>query len=79
MGRILLKNGVVIIYRNGWVKKSRDAHLSYLIVLGGKTYTSVRSVSATYVFNENYYVSRYRYLGGAMALIMLAILSVMPT
>ena len=49
------------------------------IVPGGKTYTSVRSVLATYVFNENYYVSRFRYLGGAMAVIMLAILSVMPT
>ena len=49
------------------------------IVPGGKTYTSVRSVPATYIFNENYYVSRFRYLGGAMAVIMLAILSVMPT
>ena len=49
------------------------------IVLGDETYTSVRSVSATYVFNENYYISRYRYLGSAIAVIMLAVLSVIPT
>jgi hypothetical protein len=67
-----------IMFRLG-LSAATNATLVGPIVLGDKTYTSVRSVSATYVFNENYYVSRYRYLGGAMAVIMLAILSVMPT
>ena len=49
------------------------------ILLSDRTYTSVRNVSATYVFNENYYVSRYRYLGSAMTVIILATLSVIPT
>jgi hypothetical protein len=49
------------------------------LLIGGKTYTSVRNVSATYVFNENYYVSDYRYLAGAMAMILLAIISIMST
>jgi hypothetical protein len=67
-----------IMFRLG-LSAATNATLVAPIVLGGESYTSVRNVSATYVFNENYYVSRYRYLGGAMAVIILAILSVMPT
>ena len=67
-----------IMFRLG-LSAATNATLVDPIVLGDKTYTSLRSVSATYIFNENYYVSRYRYLGSAMAVIMLAILSVIPT
>jgi hypothetical protein len=55
-----------------------NATLVAPVVLGNQTYKSVRNISATYVFNENYYVSRYKYLGSAIAVIMLAILSVIP-
>lgn len=67
-----------IVFRLG-LSAATNSTLVAPIVLGGKTYTSVRDASATYIFNENYYVSRYRYLGGAMAIIILAIVSVMST
>jgi hypothetical protein len=67
-----------IMFRLG-LSAATNATLVGPIVLGDKTYTSVRNVSATYIFNENYYVSRYRYLGSAMTVIILAALSVIPT
>jgi len=67
-----------IMFRLG-LSAATNATLVGPIVLGDRTYTSVRNVSATYVFNENYYVSRYRYLGSAMTVIILATLSVIPT
>ncbi|KAF4626857.1 hypothetical protein G7Y89_g11298 [Cudoniella acicularis] len=67
-----------IMFRLG-LSAATNATLVSPLVLGGKTYTSVRSVSATYVFNENYYVSNYGYLAGAMTVILLAIVSVMST
>ena len=67
-----------IMFRLG-LSAATNANPVSSIVLGNETYTSVRIIPATYVFNENYYVSRYRYLGSAMAVIILAILSVIPT
>jgi hypothetical protein len=43
------------------------------------TNTSVRQVTTVYIFNENYYISSYGYLGGAMAVILWAIFSVFIT
>lgn len=67
-----------IMFRLG-LSAATNATLVDPIVLGGESYTSVRNVSVIYIFNENYYVSRYRYLGGAMAVILLAIFAVIPT
>ncbi|KAE9378501.1 hypothetical protein N431DRAFT_302183, partial [Stipitochalara longipes BDJ] len=44
--------------------------------LNGTTYTSVRSENATQLVFENYYDSRYGFLGGAVAVVLLATLSV---
>jgi hypothetical protein len=67
-----------IMFRLG-LSAAANATLVAPILLGGKNYTSMRNISAIYIFNENYYVSNYRYLGGAMAVILLAIFSVLPT
>lgn len=44
--------------------------------LNGTTYTSQRRVNATQIVIESYYVSRYGFLGGAIAVVVLAFLGV---
>jgi hypothetical protein len=58
---------------------AKNASLVDPIELGGKSFTSRSTVPLTYTFNQTHYVSRYRYLGGAMAVILLAIISIIPT
>jgi len=50
-----------------------------LIVLDGITYSSLSNVSAIWTFSENYYVSKYDFLVGAVAVVVLAVLSISLT
>jgi hypothetical protein len=61
------------------MKAAANATLVAPIVLNGVTYTSVKNVSATSSLAENYYVSDFAYLAGAMTLIVVTILGVLPT
>ncbi|KAL3418871.1 hypothetical protein PVAG01_09092 [Phlyctema vagabunda] len=53
-----------------------NASLVPPMVLNGMKYMSARSVNATQIVVESYYVSRYDFLGGAVAVVLLAFLSV---
>jgi hypothetical protein len=61
------------------MKAAANATFVAPIVLNGVTYSSLKNVSATYSLAENYYVSDFAYLAGAMALIVVTILGVLPT
>ncbi|CZR68352.1 uncharacterized protein PAC_18251 [Phialocephala subalpina] len=61
------------------MKVATNATLVAPIVSNGVNYASVKNVTATYTFAENYYESNFVYLAGAMGVIVLAILGVLPT
>jgi len=67
-----------IMFRLG-LNAATNATLVPPVELGGQNVTSVNNVPAVYMFSENYYVTRYEYLAGAIAVVIIALLSVVPT
>jgi hypothetical protein len=61
------------------MKAATNATLVAPIVSNGVKYASVKNVTATYTFAENYYDSNFTFLGGAIGVIVLAILGIVPT
>ncbi|RDW60548.1 hypothetical protein BP6252_11931 [Coleophoma cylindrospora] len=61
------------------LKAAVDPSLVDPIIFNGTTYTSVRPTTASYTLSENYYHTRFEYLGAAVIVILLGILSVTPT